>query len=135
MKLVQSIMTSILLATSISAPILHVPGPKAGELVEVGRAAYYSPGMFKVVAANRHIGMRWDIGRFCAVRWDHRDLIGRIVEASVGGGPRRPCHVLDVQNPAHPHGNTVIEVNYGWAAEAGFVAEGHAPAVIYLPGK
>ncbi len=114
---------------------LTIPAPAVGEIAMVGMAAYYREGMFNKVAAKRKIEMRWDLNRFCAVRWDYRELIGRTVFASINGGPRMECQVLDVQNPQHPHGNTVIEINYGWAMEAGFGKAGHRPAVIYLPGK
>ncbi|MBF6596245.1 MAG: hypothetical protein IVW51_17600 [Thermaceae bacterium] len=126
-------MIHLLLFLSIFAP-LTAPPPRYAS-IQPGIAKYYRPGLFARVAAVRGIPLRSDVDGYAST--PDPALIGKVIHASIAGGPIESFQVLDSSAPRdrsrHLRERLVIEVDYLTARRHHFISTGHAPAVVYIP--
>jgi hypothetical protein len=98
-----------------------------------GIAKYYSAGMMRTVANNRHMRLRTDVDGYAAVAACGK--ISSIVMASVGTLPARRYQVLDCSQTrdlaAHAREGLILEVDYATARRAGLLQTGRGRAIIY----
>jgi hypothetical protein len=128
-----SLLLSALIFALVSAA--SVQGAPVSAAARTGIAKFYSPGVFREVAAHRKMAMRHDVDGYASV--PSCGWIGQLVRARLNGGPVETYHVLDCSSPgdlpAHLRAGLVIEVDYRSAVRNGFAREGHAQAVVYYP--
>ncbi len=127
------LVTLLLAAAGVAASSLR--GRAHGGTPERGIAKYYSPGLFRLVAANRGIPMRRDVAGYASV--PDCGLIGHAVQAAVNGHAWESYEVLDCSapqdRPRHLAEGLVIEIDYRSAIRTGIAPNGHGPAEVLLP--
>jgi hypothetical protein len=102
-----------------------------------GTAKYYSPGMFRTVANNRHMALRTDVDGYASV--PNCGLIGHVVQASINHGRWETYQLVDCSAPKdrvrHIRQGLVIEVDYQSAVRNHFAQDGKAPAIVWYGGS
>jgi hypothetical protein len=109
---------------------------QAGAPARWGWAKHYSPGVMervRTVRAHQGVRIRTDVAGYAAA--PDCAQIGRVVVASINGGPLERYQVLDCSHPRdrarHVREGLVIEVDYRSAVRNGFARQGKARAVVY----
>ena len=117
---------------NLLAAILLWSQPTQADRID-GYATYYSPGLMRTVAENRHL----DLSRFKGgVALNARGDLGRVVWLEFNGEIRGPFLSIDCAQEIHyddrEAAGYIVETSAKFADEMGFYGVGPVPVIVYF---